>query len=115
MDIAAGVVELLYEGSIPPRRHIARIFGDQLGLEVHDVRPSCVFDEALIHEYQEAWAHLPRPWVVVNRKSSHLEQELDGRALGPTDRQPAEPVYGHRDRGGARTVATQCGIPTMWT
>ena len=63
-----GVVEFLYEGSIPPRRHIARIFGDQLGLDVGDVRPSCVFDEALIRQYQEAWAHLPRPWIVVNRK-----------------------------------------------
>jgi ADP-heptose:LPS heptosyltransferase len=66
-----GVVELLYEGSIPPRRHIARIFGDQLGLDVDDVRPSCVFDEALIRQYQQAWAHLPRPWVVVNRKSNN--------------------------------------------
>ncbi len=66
-----GVVEFLYEGSIPPRRHIARIFGDQLGLDVGDVRPSCVFDEALIRQYQEAWAHLPRPWVVVNRRSNN--------------------------------------------
>ena len=66
-----GVVEFLYEGSLPPRRHIARIFGDQLGLDVGDVRPSCVFDEALIRQYQEAWAHLPRPWVVVNRKSNN--------------------------------------------
>ena len=65
-----GVVELLYEGSLPPRRHIARIYGDQLGLDVGDVRPSCVFDEALIHEYQRAWAHLPRPLIVVNRKSA---------------------------------------------
>jgi ADP-heptose:LPS heptosyltransferase len=66
-----GSVEFLYEGSLPPRRHIARIYGDQLGLEVRDVRPSCVFDQALIHEYQLAWAHLPRPWVMVNRKSTH--------------------------------------------
>jgi ADP-heptose:LPS heptosyltransferase len=66
----SGFTELLYEGSIPPRRHIARIFGDQLGLDVGDVRPSCVFDEALIRQYQEAWAHLPRPWVIVNRKSA---------------------------------------------
>ena len=64
-------VELLYEGSLPPRRHIARIFGDQLGLNVRDVRPSCVFDEALIRQYQKAWADLPRPWVVVNRKSTN--------------------------------------------
>ena len=74
-----GVVEYLYEGSIPPRRHIARIFGDQLGLDVGDVRPSCVFDEALIRQYQEAWAHLPRPWIVVNRKPNRcLNKDLMG-------------------------------------
>jgi len=66
-----GVVEFLYEGSLPPRRHIARIYGDQLGLDVGDVRPSCVFNKALIRQYQEAWAHLPRPWVVVNRRSNN--------------------------------------------
>ena len=66
-----GAVEFLYEGSIPPRRHIARIFGDQLGLNVRDVRPSCVFDEALIRQYQEAWADLPRPWIMVNRKPNN--------------------------------------------
>ena len=66
-----GAVELLYEGSIPPRRHLARIFGDQLGLEVIDVRPFCVFDGELIRHYQDAWAHLPRPWIVVNRKSNN--------------------------------------------
>ena len=66
-----GIVELLYEGSLPPRRHIARIFGDQLGLDVRDVRPSCVFDKSLIRQYQEAWADLPRPWIVVNRKSNN--------------------------------------------
>src|SRR5208337_5010772 len=32
--------------------------------------PSCVFDEALIRQYQKAWADLPRPWVVVNRQST---------------------------------------------
>jgi ADP-heptose:LPS heptosyltransferase len=68
--LRGGGVELLYEGSIPPRRHIARIFGDQLGLSVRDVRPSCVFDEALIRQYQKAWADLPRPWIVVNRKAA---------------------------------------------
>ena len=36
-----------------------------------EVRPSCVFDEALIRQYQEAWAHLPRPWVMVNRKANN--------------------------------------------
>jgi ADP-heptose:LPS heptosyltransferase len=73
-DVALGyrlrAVELLYEGSYRPRRHIARIFGDQLGLEVSDVRPSCAFDETKIREYQQSWSHLPRPWIVVNRRAS---------------------------------------------
>ena len=66
-----GAVELLYEGSVPPQRHIARIFGDQLGVEVADVHPFCVFDAELIRQYQDGWAHLPRPWIVVNRKSNN--------------------------------------------
>jgi ADP-heptose:LPS heptosyltransferase len=73
-EIALGyrlrAVELLYEGSGRPRRHIARIHGDQLGLDVQDIRPSCVFNEARISQYQETWALLPRPWIVVNRRAS---------------------------------------------
>jgi ADP-heptose:LPS heptosyltransferase len=63
-------VELVYIGSRDLRRHIARIHGDQLGLDVSDIRPSCAFSDDLIRQYQEAWGHLPRPWVVVNRKAS---------------------------------------------
>jgi ADP-heptose:LPS heptosyltransferase len=73
-DVALGyrlrAVELSYEGSYRPRRHVARIFGDQLGLDVRDIRPSCIFNETFIREYQDAWALLPRPWIVVNRRTS---------------------------------------------
>ena len=80
-DVAHGyrhrAVELYYEGSYRPRRHIARIFGDQLGLSVNDVSPSCVFNEAMIREYQDAWALLPRPWIVVNRRASSWTPNKD--------------------------------------
>ncbi len=66
-----GYVELLYEASIPPQRHIARIYGDQLGLDVRDIRPSCVFDLNVIQEYKDAWTRLPRPWVLINRKTNN--------------------------------------------
>ena len=40
--------------------------------DVRDVRPACVIDKSLIRQYQEAWSDLPRPWVVVNRKSNNI-------------------------------------------
>ncbi|HZW29542.1 MAG TPA: glycosyltransferase family 9 protein [Isosphaeraceae bacterium] len=58
-----------YERSLPPRRHIARIFGDHLGLAVHDIRPSCVVDPALRDRFRAAWQDRPRPWIVVSRRA----------------------------------------------
>jgi ADP-heptose:LPS heptosyltransferase len=60
---------LNYERNLPPRRHIARIFGDHLGLHVPDVRPSCVVDPVLRNRFREAWKDLPRPWIIVNRRA----------------------------------------------
>ena len=70
MDIATGASsfstkDLSLLGGISPESSAI-----SSGWNVRDVRPSCVFDEALIRQYQEAWADLPRPWIVVNRKSS---------------------------------------------
>ena len=61
---------LSYEMSLPPRRHLARIMGDHLGLGVRDVRPSCVIDDAERDHFREAWKDLPRPWIVINRHAS---------------------------------------------
>jgi ADP-heptose:LPS heptosyltransferase len=65
----ADKVWLTYESSVPPRRHLARVIGDHLGLDVRDVRPSCVVDPALRDGFREAWRELPRPWVMINRKA----------------------------------------------
>ena len=79
-----------------------------------DVRPSCVFDEALIRQYQEAWAHLPRPWIVVNRKSNRCPNKdwmgahWDRLIASLLNRYTVIEI-------GAGTGATRCGIRTMWT
>jgi ADP-heptose:LPS heptosyltransferase len=58
---------LACEGSLPPGRHLARIFGDNLGVVVEDVRPSCAIDAERVAEWQGRWRGLPRPVVVVHR------------------------------------------------
>jgi ADP-heptose:LPS heptosyltransferase len=60
----------LYEDLIPPRRHIAKIFGDCLGVRVTDVRPDCIVRSELVDAFTEQWRGLPRPHIVVNRNSS---------------------------------------------
>jgi Glycosyltransferase family 9 (heptosyltransferase) len=60
-------IYLSYEVSIPPRRHIARIMGDLLGLAVRDVRPSCMVRQELVERFQRDWSSLPRPLIVITR------------------------------------------------
>ena len=82
---------------------------------VRDVRPSCVFDEALIRQYQKAWADLPRPWIVVNRKSTiGLNKNWMGEHW---DRLIASLLnrYTVIEIGAGPDGATRCGIRTMWT
>jgi ADP-heptose:LPS heptosyltransferase len=61
---------LSYEKSVPPRRHIARIMGDHLGVAVRDVRPFCTVDAAESDRFRQRWKDLPRPRVVVIRRAS---------------------------------------------
>ncbi len=65
-----GTIRLAYENSVPPRRHIARIFSDQLGLRAADVRPACVVDRELVEGYRRDWRCLLRPVIVVNRRAA---------------------------------------------
>src|SRR5262249_23491915 len=58
-----------YPHSPPPRRHIAEILGDFLGLEVRDVRPACVVDPQRVELFRRNWSALPRPWSVVTRRA----------------------------------------------
>ena len=68
---------LSYETSNPPRRHIARIIGDSLGVNVRDVRPSCVVRPELVDQYRQDWIGLPRPLVVVTRRASAFTPNKD--------------------------------------
>lgn len=68
-DEPADAIYLRYEESLPPRRHIACILGDHLGLMVRDVRPSCIVRHELVERFHHDWSGLPRPWIVVNRQA----------------------------------------------
>jgi ADP-heptose:LPS heptosyltransferase len=70
LDPSPPRIWLHYEKKLPPKRHVARILGDHLGVNVRDVRPACVLDPSLCDAFKAEWAHLPRPWVVIVRRAS---------------------------------------------
>lgn len=61
---------LQYEDAIPPREHLARIIGDNLGIEVRDVRPDCVINLPLVASTRRSWHRLRRPHIIVQRRGS---------------------------------------------
>lgn len=63
-------IYLRYEDAIPPRAHFAKIIGDNLGLDVRDVRPDCVIDRKLVAAFRALWQRLPRPHIIVQRRAS---------------------------------------------
>lgn len=69
-DRPEGALWLNYARSPLPRRHLARIMGDQLGVAVADVRPSCVVRDDLVGRFRRDWAGLPRPHVLIARHAS---------------------------------------------
>jgi ADP-heptose:LPS heptosyltransferase len=71
-DPTGGALWLNYEWSLPPRRHLARIVGDLLGVEVRDVRPSCAVRPELVERFRLEWSGLPRPIVIVARRASNF-------------------------------------------
>jgi ADP-heptose:LPS heptosyltransferase len=68
-DLSVRAIKLSYEESLPPRRHLARILGDWLGVEVQDIRPSCAICQDLVERIRREWSGRPRPWVVVIRRA----------------------------------------------
>jgi ADP-heptose:LPS heptosyltransferase len=62
---------------VPPRRHLARILGDHLGVDVRDVRPSCTADPAEVDRFRHDWKDLPRPWVVIAREAGDFTRNKD--------------------------------------
>lgn len=65
------------ENSMPPKRHIAEMMADQLGVKITDLKPDCVVDPAIVRRFQDQWAELPRPWIVANRKSAGFAPNKD--------------------------------------
>jgi len=84
-------IRLRYENLVPVRRHIAGIFGEILGVDIRDNRPSCVLDPRLLEQYRHEFRDLPRPWIILNRQAGPWSpnknwpnphwQELIGRLL----------------------------------
>jgi ADP-heptose:LPS heptosyltransferase len=68
-DRPDNAIFLGYRDAIPPRAHLAKVLGDNLGIRVHDVRPDCVIQAQLVRGFQEAWRTFPRPRVIVQRRS----------------------------------------------
>lgn len=62
-------IELSYENSIPPVRHIAKIFGDQLNINVVNTVPDCILPKNEVEKTLLRFSELPRPWFVVSRKA----------------------------------------------
>jgi ADP-heptose:LPS heptosyltransferase len=70
-------LELQYESSIPPRRHIAEIIGDCIGVRVRNVKPVCVADPDLVEKWQAEIGRLPKPIVAVNRTAGPFTPNKD--------------------------------------
>ena len=74
-----------YTDIMPWSAHIASIIGDRLGVRVEDTQPDCVTDEQLVARYRGAWRELPRPWVLVLRRSSRFTPNKDWPAASWRD------------------------------
>jgi hypothetical protein len=72
-----GAFWISYERSLHPRRHIARIMGDQLGVGVREVRPSCNVRDDLVERFRREWDGRPRPVVAVNRRAGSWTPNKD--------------------------------------
>jgi ADP-heptose:LPS heptosyltransferase len=72
-----GTISLWYEDVIPPRAHIAKILGDNLGIDVRDVRPDCIIDRVAVERFRESWRRLPHPFVIVHRRASRWTPNKD--------------------------------------
>jgi ADP-heptose:LPS heptosyltransferase len=71
---AWSTIRLRYENLIPVRRHIVAVFGEMLGVDIHDYRPSCVLDSRLLDHHRREFRDLPHPWIILNRKAGQWSQ-----------------------------------------
>ena len=76
-DRPKDTIILGYEDVIPPRAHLAKIMGDNLGLKVNNVRPDCNIDANIVRRFQDSWRLLPRPYIVVQKRASRWTPNKD--------------------------------------
>jgi ADP-heptose:LPS heptosyltransferase len=74
-DLPAEAIRLRYEEILPPSRHIASIFGDQLGVKVDDFRPA--INPNLICQNENLLATKRVPRIVINRHASSWTPNKD--------------------------------------
>ena len=77
LDAPADAHQLSYEGYVPPRGHLAKIIGDQLGVNVTDVKPDCILDQNLVEHYRTVLQSFPKPHVVILRRASRWTPNKD--------------------------------------
>ena len=68
-EVPPGAIQLRYERSIPPSRFLAQIMGDEIGVEVTEIRPSCMRNSAIYAEILGKLQRLPKPWIVLSRRA----------------------------------------------
>ena len=56
-DLPHGTIRFWVEDSMPPRRHIAELMADHLGVNISDVRPDCAVDRDLLMAYRGNGKH----------------------------------------------------------
>lgn len=76
-DAPPNVRQMGYEGYTPPRGHLAKIIGDQLGVDVSDVRPDCVVKPEWAHHYRQLLQSFPKPHVLLLRRASNWTPNKD--------------------------------------
>ena len=68
-SVPRNAIQLRYERSFMPTRHLARIMGDELGLDVIDTHPSCSLNIESRSEVLQQISALPRPWIVLSQSA----------------------------------------------
>lgn len=74
-------ISLRYEHCLPPKRHIAHIFAEQLGIRLTSVLPTCAVDQAIFARQKALTATWGRPMVVVNRRAGPWTPNKDWPAV----------------------------------
>lgn len=76
MDMAPPTtINLRYENIIPTNIHLAKIFGDCLGVQVHNIMPDCMVRDDLVGSFRVHWGKGPN--IVVLMKASQYTPNKD--------------------------------------